>query len=857
MGIWNKRSIAPIILVAILLASPFQSIISNNSETIFDECEIFDEETCTKNNVLVITLDDQSHLNSWWNNRPLFLENELVLTMFIDRTSRLNETEWSWLAQFQNDGHEIGLHGANHSGITAHLDAGGDYDSYIEIEVLPELEEFENHGIYPTAFAYPHGHRTLESDEKLLQHFHILRATDRWNGNDDIPETEKYNQRIVKGYSTDREYNSIDGIIMRMDNNEDIVTYGHRLDPAENPYHSTNPGDLIKLANEAKSRGYKLQTISQLAQPDHKKGLEIMYHFMDTGSIDTADRILENCWNLPRFEETCFEGEVPAWNENPFDENYWIFVFYSLRPLRHLLYAWQQTGNIEYRDHLIKIIDSFSENAEDSEYVYDTVADKHGAAFRAMVLINIKWKLSHELLISDAEENMIDNLIEDTTVYLVAETNFQKNNNHGYTQAAALWMVVANQDNLENRDWIYQLAIERLQYMMESIIGEDGVMIENSPYYHLYILNKVGEIDRWGKKNGVMLPAIMEDRVPLMVDYAIRSTHPDGHVPLLGAAIPGDGLTFHDWINFEAEYPELAWARSDGERGVMPLMLESYYPSAGQILWRSSWNESLDDTAHLLFDVGPYRTDHSDLDALTLTWWTGRPIIIDSGLYSYEMSSIRDYFHGTSAHNTLVVDGLDQTEGTTLGVINPTFGENLPYHLSFSAHELNEVWIGRIVLAIGNHTLIVIDQANGEDAHDFELNWHFANDLTFQQHNGSYQLLDGQDRFAFVDFISNQELNHNIWNGSTEPFRGWTIDGYEQLIATNNWEIDSNYSVNQLQMISVFSLTDEPPELDLIKDDPNNLSLSIKTSEGSWILNSTGTLDYTGLNPEDVELTVS
>ena len=89
----------------------------------------------------------------------------------------------------------------------------------------------------------------------------------------------------------------------------------------------------------------------------------------------------------------------------------------------------------------------------------------------------------------------------------------------------------------------------------------------------------------------------------------------------------------------------------------------------------------------------------------------GRSILIDSGLYSYEDSHIRDYFHGTSAHNTLVVDGLDQQEGTTLGIITPTLGQNLGYHLSFSAHELNNVWIGRIIFAIGNHTLVVVDQS--------------------------------------------------------------------------------------------------------------------------------------------------
>ena len=75
-------------------------------------------------------------------------------------------------------------------------------------------------------------------------------------------------------------------------------------------------------------------------------------------------------------------------------------------------------------------------------------------------------------------------------------------------------------------------------------------------------------------------------------------------------------------------------------------------------------------------------------------------------------------------------------------------------------------------------------------------------------------------------------------------------------MATNNWEIDSDNSVKQLQLISVFSLTDEPPILNLVDSNQNNLCFSIENTIGNWTLKSTGTLDYTGSNPEDVEFSV-
>ena len=143
-----------------------------------------------------------------------------------------------------------------------------------------------------------------------------------------------------------------------------------------------------------------------------------MYDFLNRGSIEIADRMLANCWTLPRFDEVCFEGEFPTWTENPYDENYWIFVFYSLRPLRNLIYAWEETRDDAYRDHLIGLVSSFSDVADESSYIYETVADKHGAAFRMMVLVKLKWTLAHDFALSPDETEMIENLIENTVSYL-------------------------------------------------------------------------------------------------------------------------------------------------------------------------------------------------------------------------------------------------------------------------------------------------------------------------------------------------------------------------------------------------------------------------------------------------------
>ena len=82
------------IVITILIGASLNSMYTNEKEIDFDECNLFKQDYCEDEKVIVITLDDQAHLQSWWNNRNIFSQYEIPITFFIDITSKLNETEW-------------------------------------------------------------------------------------------------------------------------------------------------------------------------------------------------------------------------------------------------------------------------------------------------------------------------------------------------------------------------------------------------------------------------------------------------------------------------------------------------------------------------------------------------------------------------------------------------------------------------------------------------------------------------------------------------------------------------------------------------------------------------------------------
>lgn len=81
---------------------------------------------------------------------------------------------------------------------------------------------------------------------------------------------------------------------------------------------------------------------------------------------------------------------------------------------------------------------------------------------------------------------------------------------------------------------------------------------------------------------------------------------------------------------------------------------------------------------HVLIDAGPFGpggAGHSHSDTLTITVRHGsREVLIDPGTYTYVAdAAMRDAFRGSSAHNTMRVDGLDQADP-----VKPFRWENKP-----------------------------------------------------------------------------------------------------------------------------------------------------------------------------------
>ena len=123
---------------------------------------------------LALSFDD-SAVELWTAIRPLFQQYGARVTFFVSRYDVMSDDEHAGLHDLARDGHEIQAHTINHLHAPDYVERYG-LDQYLRDEALPSIDLLRADGFEVSAFAYPFGVRTDETDRALLQVVPVLRS---------------------------------------------------------------------------------------------------------------------------------------------------------------------------------------------------------------------------------------------------------------------------------------------------------------------------------------------------------------------------------------------------------------------------------------------------------------------------------------------------------------------------------------------------------------------------------------------------------------------------------------------------------------------------------------------------------
>jgi hypothetical protein len=179
---------------------------------------------------------------------------------------------------------------------------------------------------------------------------------------------------------------------------------------------------------------------------------------------------------------------------------------------------------------------------------------------------------------------------------------------------------------------------------------------------------------------------------------------------------------------------------------------------------------------------------HADALAFTLNV-AGEPILVDPGTFSYSAMPWRHYFRGTSAHNTVVVDGKDQSEygGSFLWLehaktIVDAFDPSAETQVLTAHHEgyrrLSDPVGHRRTWSYGTGSsrLTITDELLCAGAHEVAIHWHFAPECEVVQ-SGSRVI--AQRAAVRVTLSCPDGLTARLVVGSEKPPLGWESNGFD------------------------------------------------------------------------------
>ncbi|HYE36644.1 alginate lyase family protein [Methylocaldum sp.] len=515
--------------------------------------------------------------------------------------------------------------------------------------------------------------------------------------------------------------------------------------------------------------------------------------------VQASEKILAGRWKVFALH-ACDQGFPPCWNRDPKtcteaplvfgklidyrDEQVVGDIKYLWEPNRHLelvtlAQAWHLTRESRYLAGACELLESWFDQCP-----YPLGPNWTSSLELAVRLVN--WATAWHLLGGDASslfegeagQSFRTRWLESIFCHCHFIANHLSRhssaNNHLYGELMGLFVASVTWPLWsESARWRTGAHLElEEQALIQNT--PDGVNREQAFYYQHEFADMMLLVWRYGEANGIEFSDAFKHRLESLLEFFAAVMDTGGNVPMVGDADDALMIRFDPSADFSVYRSLLAtgavlFDRSDfaqkarrlddktlwllGEEAIPKFasLLEQNveaaqrraFPDGGYWILGDAFDTP--DEIRVVVDAGPLGylsiAAHGHADALAFTLSIGgHEFLVDPGTYAYHTQKAwRDYFRGTSAHNTIRVDGVNQSiiGGNFMWLDKANawcerFDTNPEEDVFVGAHDgylrLSDPVAHRREIRLNKHERLfrVVDILECRGSHDVELFWHFG-----------------------------------------------------------------------------------------------------------------------------------
>jgi Heparinase II/III N-terminus/Heparinase II/III-like protein len=380
--------------------------------------------------------------------------------------------------------------------------------------------------------------------------------------------------------------------------------------------------------------------------------------YVERGQLFSKSDILA----MPGFE-IYSTALLDDWTINPFANRSWQWRLNWLSFLSYLV-AYHASSKFDValdkgRDAIQSWLNKYLLTDESCDFEF--VWHDHGTALRAeQILIFLNYISQYAPAWKDNNQTFFEYAqlaCRIHAAWLAKDSFYSAHTNHGLEQTRILLLLsLAFPEEPSALNWRI-LALERLNSELDYAFTEEGVHVENSPSYHIFVFKVfIGIFADYSSDVLGGLAEKFEVFATRALEFTTRILRPDGLLPIIGDTEQlSTSDSYQELFGNSQEYAHFYFANTQGKRGEKPTKLNRVYQKSGYAIFRDAWLDAsaYRQTFHLVVKAGCLsRYHHQQDEGHLLLYALGEDWLIDSGLYNYNQTDpIRKYMRSRQAHN--------------------------------------------------------------------------------------------------------------------------------------------------------------------------------------------------------------